>query len=453
MSARSLKRRLVAIQALTILIALAATGLVLATLFERHVERRIGRELDTYLAQIAASLLFDAAGQPTLDVGLADPRFDSIFGGLYWQVEDQTSALSARSRSLWDTRLALPADQLEFGKVHVHTLAGPQGSTLLVHERRLRFKAPPGEQVVRLAVAIDRAELSRSRAEFASDVAIMLLLLGGMLLLAGWVQIMIGLGPLSLVQASIKAIRSGARSRIDADMPREVMPLAEEVNNLLAAQEAAIERARHRADNLAHGFKTPLTALNSDIARLRERGAADIADDIEALSLQMRRQIERELVHSRLRERKLMAPVAVLPVVNSIVATLRRTPKGEHAQFEIAVPAGVSVRADKDDLTEILGNLIENAVKHGGRRVRIGIAAGEGGVGFDIEDDGKGISEAKRGAVLQRGVRLDQKVAGTGLGLAIVGDLLDAYGESLRLDTSALGGLKAQFRLPAGTTS
>ena len=197
MTAHSLKSRLLVIGTIVLIIALGLTGLGLTFLFNRHVERRINAELDTYLAQLASRLSFDETGRPHLGGKLADPRFEKIYGGLYWQVNNETAGLSARSRSLWDTRLKLPVDIPDFGNVHAHNTIGPQDSMLLVHERRLRFKTPAGEQIARVIVAIDRSELDKMSSDFATDVAIALLVLCAFLLMAGWVQITIGLGPFS----------------------------------------------------------------------------------------------------------------------------------------------------------------------------------------------------------------------------------------------------------------
>jgi len=452
MTSRSLKLRLMAIEAIVIALALSITGFGLTYLFERHVERRISTELDTYVIQMAARLSFGPSGKPLLGGKLADPRFDNIYSGLYWQINNETRGLVAHSRSLWDTKLNLPSDQPRYGQVHIHNLKGPQGTSLLAHERRLRFKTEAGEQSVRLVVALDRGELNKMVSDFVNDTAISLLFLGGFLLLAGWVQVTIGLNPLSLIRKSIAAIRSGAATRIDTDMPREVAPLAHEVNDLLTAQEKIISRAKHRADNLAHGFKTPLTALISDIKRLRDKGEVEIADDIEAISLVMRRQIDRELTKSRIRETAKAPTIGVRWVIDGIVATLKRTPDGARKDIQIECSPGLKVPFDKDDLAEILGNLIENAVKHAADKVVVRATMDGEAVKFEIDDDGEGISIMKREMVQKRGVRLDRSVTGFGLGLAIVSDILDAYGQDLALDTSPLGGLRASFRVPRPLT-
>ena len=260
MKKHSLRSRLHAIQMITITVALIITGYGLTYLFERHVERRISTELDTYITQIAARLSFDPSGMPQLAGKLADPRFENVFSGLYWQINNETKNLSTKSRSLWDTQLSLPVDTPGFGKVHIHNIAGPQNSFVLVHERRLVFNSAQGEQTVRVIVAIDTADFKAMSADFSNDVKIALILLGLFLLIAGWIQVVIGLRPLLLIQNSIAAIRNGTASRIPPSMPQEVLPLTDEVNDLLALQEQTIQKAKNRAGDLAHGFKTPLSS-------------------------------------------------------------------------------------------------------------------------------------------------------------------------------------------------
>ncbi len=448
MTRHSLKIRLLAIQAITVLVALGLTGFVLGYLFERHVERRISSELDTYITQIAARLSFDSSGKPLLEGKLADPRFEKIYGGLYWQINNETSHKSSHSRSLWDIALTLPVDSPGFGKVHIHTTKGPEGTDILVHERRLIFKSSLGNKTSRIIVAIDLAELRAMGSEFSYDVAVALLVLGLFLLLAGWIQVMIGLKPLSLIQKSITAIRSGKATRIDTVMPLEVTPLVDEVNSLLAAQEKVISKAKSRADNLAHGFKTPLTALKSDARRLRNKGENKIAADVEATTQLMHRQIERELAKARIRHIGYMPEIAVLPLIQSIVNTLQRTPDGKDKNFQVRCIHDLHVQVDKDDMTEILGNLLENAVKYADHKIIVRVFTKEQVVIFQIEDDGIGISNSQMEMAQKRGVRLDESVTGSGIGLAIVNDVLEAYKQDLKLGKSSLGGLKASFQLP-----
>ncbi len=447
MKSKSLKARLFVIQMLSMTLAMVVTGYGLIFLFERHAERRLSVELDTYITQIAAGVSFGPTGTPHTASKLADPRFEKIFSGLYWQINDETSGKSALSRSLWDTKLKLPDDKLGLGNVHVHRLKGPRNATILAHERRLQFSSASGNQSVRIVVGIDTAELQAMSAQFSNEVIVALIMLGTFLLIAGAIQVTIGLNPLKLVQKSIAEIRNGTSSRIETSVPLEISPLVDEVNDLLTTQEKTLQKAKNRASDLAHGFKTPLTALKTDVTRLRKKGQNKIADDIEATSLIMRRQIERELNKARIRDIRAITPVHIAPSVDQIVKTLMRTPDSENKTFEISCERQLTVQMDKDDLNEVLGNLLENAVKHARSKISVRVCQKASHTKFMIEDDGKGISDQLRKAAQQRGVRLDETIAGSGLGLAIVGDVLDAYGETLYLHKSPSGGLLVSFEI------
>jgi signal transduction histidine kinase len=446
---RSLRLRLLLAATGAISLALAIAGAGLVVLFERHVERRVGAELDTYLSQITARVAFDETGAAFLDGELADPRFEKVHGGLYWQIHDETADRLARSRSLWDSRLDLPADTPPVGAIHVHEIAGPGGTSLLAHERRLIFDAGEGERVLRLAVAVDRADVAALSAGFASDVGLALVMLACVLVFAAWIQVSVGLRPLSALRRALAAVRDRTSDRLELEVPSEIAPLVEEVNNLLEAQERSMQRARDRAADLAHGFKTPLTALIADARRLRDRGEDEIAAEIERTAALMHGHIDRELTRSRLRNARAPAALDPAPVIRGLVNTLRRTPRGETIGFEVAGEPDLEVRVDRDDLSEVLGNLLENAARHARSKVRVRLAANGPEVRFEIDDDGPGIAAAQRKGVLDRGRRLDSSPAGAGLGLAIVCDVLEHYGRRLRLGRSpALGGLQVTFALP-----
>lgn len=444
---RSLRLRLMLYATVVVLAALVITGIGLARLFERHAERRVGQELDVHLAQLVGELRFDAEGRPSVLRQPADPRFQQIFGGLYWQITDVSGQPLLRSRSLWDSEMKLDKDQLQPGELHVHKVPGPTESTLLVHEKVVSFPSPQGERQLRISVAIDTAETEELVAAFTRDFIPALMSLGVVLLLGFAVQVSAGLRPMRRLREQITAIREGRQSRLKGPVPSEIAPLAEEMNELLENQEREMVRARDRAADMAHGLKTPLTALATDVRRLREKGETEIAADIEDVASRMRRHMERELARARLRHGRARL-VALAPVVSAVVRTLRRTPQGERLAFEEAVPEDLRAPIDQDDLAELLGNLVENATRHAQSRIRLGAAAENGGCRLVVEDDGPGIPEAKRPVVAGRGGRLDSSGAGAGLGLAIVSDILTAYGGRLELGASPLGGLRATCHIP-----
>jgi signal transduction histidine kinase len=445
----SLRVRLLAAGAGSILIALALAGVGLTLLFERHVERRVIAELELNLRQLIGHLGRDAGGALQLERPLADPRFEQPLSGLYWQIVKQPSGPVLRSRSLWDEALDLPVDRLPAPEVHRHVIRGPDGAALLVVERSVDLPARAGGGAIRAIVAIDRAEIHAAGRAFAGELAPSLALLFAVLLAAAWVQVSVGLRPLDTIRRKLAAIRAGAAARMGEDFPDEVRPLAAEVDSLLAAQDTSLERARGHAADLAHGLKTPLTVLADDARQLRARGEVELADEISALADGMHRHVERALARARSGARaRGGASQPVSPVAARVVEVMRRTPRGRDLHWRLDVPGDLRVGVDGQDLTEMLGNLADNAGKWARTEVRLSARRDDEAAAVVVEDDGPGVPEDELATVLTRGGRLDASKPGAGLGLAIVGDLVEAYGGSLSLGRSLLGGLRVELRLP-----
>jgi signal transduction histidine kinase len=444
---RSLRLRLVAGGIMAILVALSIAGAGLIVLFERHLSRTMVDDLDVHLKQLIAGLDIDQEGNLVVTRAPADPRFAELLSGLYWQVTDDRDQY-LRSRSLWDAILQLPIDAPAPGEVHRHETWGPANAHVLIAERRILLTIGDRRVPVRVAVATDLTRVSTAGFAFAKDLAIALVLLGLVLALATSIQVGLGLRPLAALRRGVADIRSGHQHHLPHEVPSEVRPLVEEVNALLEAQEREMERSRSRAADLAHGLKTPLVALAADAARLREQGEQAIAQDIEAIGDAMSRYVDRELARARVRgavKHRDGYSTALAPLARALVATLSRTPSAMRVSFEPHIADDVQVPIDRTDLAEVLGNLLENAARHAAQRVRISASSGASIV---IEDDGPGIPSAQWPRVLERGTRLDERGNGAGLGLAIVQDVLHAYGWSLDLAKSDLGGLKVTIALP-----
>ncbi len=449
MTRRSLRLRLVGAAAASIGLALVIAGFGLVTLFERHVARRLDAELENSLRQLAASVSFDADGTIRLARELADPRFRAPYSGLYWQIQEDATRTVLRSRSLWDARLALPADPLDAGTVHRHRIAGPRNATLMVREREITYTTPAGQRRLRIAVALDRRDLIAARDAFARDIAPSLAMLALVLIIAAWVQVGFGLRPLEFVRRAVNAVRSGVRNRLGDNYPDEVMPLVREVNTLLEAQERTIAQMRTRASDLAHGLKTPLTVLAADAARLRARGETEMADELEDLARTMRRHVDHELARYRIGGTAAPRNVRTLtaPVIHSIVKTLKRTPRGETLAWQVSARGAEAVAIDPDDLMELLGNLLDNASKWADSEVRISVAE-NAEVCITVEDDGPGVPEERLALLGQRGLRLDQQTQGTGQGLAIVKEIVGQYRGRVGFANLPAGGLRVTLHLP-----
>lgn len=448
----SLRLRLTAFAIVVVVSAMIVTGVGLTFLFERNVERREGQELNAHLEQIIGGLRFDKDGSVKLARNLADPRFGRVFGGLYYQIASPSGEVILKSRSLWDTELDLPDDELTPGEVHIHTRPGPNNATLLLHESKVLIALKDEQLPIIVTVGIDKTEILALRAGFARDLVPALAALALVLFLGFSFQIRVGIRPLDRLRHGISDVKTGRAKRLPTDAPSEVTPLIAEVNSLLDQQDESMVRARDRAADLAHGLKTPLTALATDIERLRKIGAGGIASDIEELSTRMRRHLDRELARARDRHGKKNARTLAKPAIDSIIRTLEKTPKGEHQKFINNVPIWVELAVEQGDFLEITGNLLENASKFAANTISIESGIRDGWVSIIINDDGPGVAEARIAHITKRGVRLDTSGAGSGLGLAIAKDIVETYDGELMLANKLSSGLRATIVLPVAKT-
>jgi signal transduction histidine kinase len=451
---RSIRLRLLLLACAGVLAALALAGFGLTELFGRHIERRVAQELDVSIVQIAANLDIDATGKLRLPAGPSQPRFQEAYSGLYWQVLDESTNDTndtLRSRSLWDFELALPALNAPPGESVSARASGPNDQNLFLRERRLTLDLRGGQRPVRITLAENAADIRLQQSEFARDLVPGLAILGLMLLAGAWFQVGAGLQPFAAVRRGIADIRGGKRNRLGTDVPTEIEPLVSEVNTLLDAQDASILRARDRAADLAHGLRTPLTALAADVRRLKDMGKSEIADDIATLSNRMHRTIEREIARSRARHAHGHSAVSVLEIADAISRTLARTPHGKAISFATE-GEDIKMLADGDDLYDVLGNLMENAVRAAASRVRVTVSRDGNAALVEVEDDGANTDPGSIAALAARGARHDE-TGGAGLGLAIVSDVLAAYETAPEFRRSELGGLAVRFRLTASQLS
>jgi signal transduction histidine kinase len=314
------------------------------------------------------------------------------------------------------------------------------------------LESAAGERPARISVAVDESDTESLKAGFGRDLVPGLALLAGLLLVAGWMQVGAGLKPLARIRSAIAMVREGRSDRLSLAAPTEIAPLVAEVNSLLEAQETALRQARHRAGDIAHGLKTPLTALAGDVARLRAASQHVIADDIEAVAHQMRRIVERELARSRRRAAQQALRTPVRSSVEAIARTLARTPAAERVDWEIDVDSSLAAAVDQDDLNDVLGNLMENAARAAVSWVRVRATREGCSLFLAVADDGPAVDPVGVAGLIGRGVRLDESGGGAGLGLAIVAEILTAHGGTPRFATSDMGGLEVAFRVPSASS-
>jgi signal transduction histidine kinase len=441
----SLRLRLLFAGAISVLAALTLSGFGLALLFERHVERRVAAELVIDLSQVVAGVDRGADGALAMTQTPADPRFAKPLSGLYWQVEAGGATL--RSRSLWDSRLTLPTDTVAGGVVRRQRIKGPNNTELIAVKRSLTLPERLGGGAMRAVVAVDAADITAATRAFAVDLLPYLVLIAVFLIAASYAQVAVGLRPLAAVRLRLAAIRQGNARRLGAGFPDEIVPLAGEVDALLDARDAQVEKARARAGDLAHGLKTPLQVLAGDVERLRAKGEAGIAAQIEEVAASMGRHVDRELARARMAAGGKEATAQIADVVRRVVAVVVRTPAGARLDWPIDIPDELRGRIDPDDLAEAIGNLAENAARHAHGKVAIRGRSEAGRVVITVADDGPGIPPEQLADARARGGRLDS-AGSAGLGLAIVGDIAEAWGGRFELRTGG-GGLEAEFGVPA----
>ncbi|MCD7107940.1 HAMP domain-containing histidine kinase [Rhizobium sp. DKSPLA3] len=444
MTRHSLRLRLALAGAASVALALVVAFLGLSLLFERHVERRIVEELRLHLDQVFAGLDRDPAGRLDVMRPPADPRFQRPLSGLYWAIEHDGTR--RQSRSLWDQTLVLPA--LAPGEPKQSLVQGPADTRLLMLARRIVTGPNLGARSVLAAVAIDRQEIERATADFRRDLAPLLAILAGLLCLASFAQIVVGLRPLKLLRDRIAAIRSGDAKRLGSGFPDEVLPLTAEVDGLLASREEQLEKARARAADLAHGFKTPLQALTGDVLQLREAGMTRAADDIEGVIIGMRRLVDQEMVRARMAGRDVTARASLADVADRVIAVLSRTPHGDAIDWHNGLTAADCVRLDAGDLAELLGTILENAARYAQESVTLRAERTGDRIRLSIRDDGPGIPDDKLSHVLRRGERLDTNSTGAGLGFSIAQNIVEAADGSIVLRNAAPG-LEVVVDLPA----
>lgn len=431
MSAGSLKLRLLLGASAFLLCAMAIAAFALSLLFERHVKTWIDSELSAHIDQLIAGIDREQDGKLIVKAMPADPRFNRPFSGLYWQAAFETSGNVVRSRSLWDSTIGIPAPSTVDDHTHHHRIAGPSGQTLYVLEKRIELPARLGRERVRIAAAVNEADVDKAVVAFATSLTPFLLMLGALLAAAAWIQVLLGLKPLSNIRDRITAIRSGDAQRLGNHFPEEVQPLTREIDTLLEARDRQIETARARAADLAHGLNTPIQVLIGGISKLKAKGETGIAADLEAATQTMQRHVERQLAKARLQANGAYTAARVHSAIDRVVAVVRKTPDGTRLAWNIDIPDDLQIVIHPDDLAEAAGGLIENAARHARTKVAISAEIKDGDVLVRVADDGPGIPPEQHDDALARGNRLDVTRPGSGLGLAIVADIAEAWGGSI----------------------
>ena len=439
----SLTRRMLGIAVLWIGLLLAGGGLALDRVLDNAVTRNFDSQLQYVLSAMISSAELDEVGEIRFSRPLGDQRFLEPNSGLYWQVSAPGHD-PFPSRSLWDRRLQVQEGHRD-ERIHIYdSKEFGTDEALRIMERDVRL--PGSDTTWRFQVAQDRSGLNAQIAVLRRTLVRSFAILGFGLIIMSALQATFGLWPLRKVRRQIAAVRAGRKARVDTRLPVEIAPMVEELNDLLAHNERQAEEARTHAGNLAHALKTPLTVILNEASA----NSPDLCKTVIREATTMRRQVDHHLARARAVGRR-AAGQSVSPVWPSLESVERAVSRlYPDATIDLAGDRKAKVHVERQDLDELLGNLIENAAKYGGGRVFVTVESGPQFVEIQVEDDGAGIPEAKRGSIFERGARLDTEKPGTGLGLAIVRDVAQIYGGSVVLEESEdLGGLLVRLRLPA----
>ncbi len=430
----SIRGRLLWLSALWLVAALVAAYLVIGAVLDRFVTGRFDAELAAVSDALMVGTGVDVNGLAELVDAPTDPRFSRPLSGWYWQVAADGDAF-ALSDSLFGTPMEDPGAEQTGARAE-----GPDGAALRMMARS--FTVPGSEETLLVTTTAPQAEIDAALSAVRRPLALTLAVLGIGLALAVLVQVTAGLSSLGRMGRALREVREGRATVLPQPKVAELKPLAEEMNALLVQNRDQLARSRDQIGNLAHALKTPLMALQGELAP---------DDPGQAVIARMDRQIGWHLKRARSAGgRRVLGQVTALqPVINDILMVLNRQLQDRGISVSRDIAAGLNVPVEQEDAQEILGNLLENAAKWAGARIAIRAAREAGQIRLTIADDGPGMADADFARALSRGTRLDERGPGAGLGLAIVADLAALNGGRLQLGRDGLlGGLSATVTLP-----
>ncbi|RUW67737.1 MULTISPECIES: ATP-binding protein [unclassified Mesorhizobium] len=445
---RSLAFRVIAFSTLWAILTLVVIFTLITTLYRQASERGFDSLLSAHLFNLIGSVGISDNGALTGAPDLGDLRFSEPNSGWYWSVEPASEGVHGEihSSSMTTSVLSPSVAEVPFNAnfQRSYSAEGIKGEELEVFESEFVLDAK--NRAARFRVMGNQTELEQEIATFQRRLLTYLSLFGVGMIAINAIAILIGLQPLRRVRNALAMVREGTAQRLDGRFPAEIEPLANETNALIENNKRIVERSRTQVGNLAHSLKTPLAVLLNEGRALGGAKGQLIAEQAASMQKQVDHYLQRARVAAQRDSVVYRTPVT--PLVQRMVRVLQKL-KPE-IKLTLSLPAAeIIFGGEREDLEELLGNLLDNALKWAKGAVAVSVAPVPGVSLFEIsiEDDGPGIPEDKAREALKRGRRLDETKPGTGLGLAIVADLVNEYGGVLALERSAMGGLKAVVRL------
>lgn len=430
----SLKSRLVLAAIVWLTAMIIAVGVSVPNQVFNYMVDDTKSQLTIYMDEISASLEADKTGNLTLTSALSDPRFNRPYSGLYWSAKTDKELL--RSRSLWDKKITSEKKEKEY--------FGARNEKLIYIKTTLYY--PDYDGPIEVIIGIDEQPIEDTVGSLMSQLWIILALLYFGVLAVIFLQVQWSLSPLTKMHKELSQLRSGEKTQLDQDYPKEVAPVVSDLNALVFHYQELLERARHHAGNLSHALKTPLSVLKNEIAALDKETQRYLQPPVE----QIQSQIDYHLGRARMAGSKNILSVRANPSqrVDAISMAFDKVYAERGVTLINELDSDIQVAVDKTDLDEMVGNLLENAYKWSESIIRVHsetLAADD--IAIIIEDDGPGIPDEKLKQAIERGVRLDETTPGTGLGLNIVSEMAHSYRGKLTLSRSSMGGLRAVLTL------
>jgi signal transduction histidine kinase len=430
-----------------LIVALVGTAFLLTDLYSRALDSNLINQLRFNIDTLSSATL-DSRDPEVSDITMTDPRYGRVSTGWYWAIKDeneQTIAISGSAVGTLMPKIDAPFDADNYRSA---ILEDEAGNRIRAIERATTSNGRP----LHIMVTGNFDEIQRSAGDFRGQTLIVLGAVGVALAIMSAIVARLALRPIGRLGTAIEKVREGEAETITGTYPREIAPLAEEVNELLRSNTQIIERARNAVGNLAHGLKTPLAVLRNEASAAKDNSLARV---VTSESDKMTQLVTTYLDRARIAARTsvvgkradatttMLRLVRVMEKLNKHVTIAFKRPDASLPWF----------RGDESDLEEMAGNLLDNACKWSKGKIAVTMSAertpSQQFLLIRIEDDGPGLTEEEAQKVLRRGVRLDEKTPGSGLGLDIVKELVDVYGGGLQLRRSVLGGVLAELKLPA----
>jgi len=440
---KSLTKRIITFSIFWIVIALAATALLMGRFYRDHIEDHYDSHVATHLEELVVAVETGPDGKPLLSREPTDPRFHRPDSGWYWEILAGGIPL-IKSSSLGDKHLDLNKLTLEEGH-DMQMMVGPNQHKLRAHVIHVAYPHEPGSLTFIATAPV--MEIKDDVHDFYTHIITSFLVLGIGLSVAVVVQVMVALKPLKAIHSAISDIKGGKMGRLPRDFPKDVQPVVDELNFLLDHNEVLLKRARTQLGDLAHAVKNPLTVIRNEARNMSGKQGQLILDQSHVMASNIDHYLSRARIYGK--QDAIGYRTSVKSIIDDLSFAVEHIHKERDINVEMQCLEDKWFRGEAQDLEEMAGNLIDNAFKWAKSKVMVKCASDHNRLALIIEDDGPGIAEEELKTVTRRGRKLDETTPGHGHGLGIVKDIAELYGGALDLGRSELGGLKAELDLPA----